>query len=250
MVSYIYNNVHRLIKINKYVRPILAKKRKLQQLFEFAVEIDTRINLNCDSPIVHAILLFLHPHEVHLLRNGGILQRDIFNMYLKIYKTWKHTWLRQLRIGSRVDCQDEPGTRYTPRWLEARVVDITENCVHVHYHGWNSRFNSFIYKADLAHRIIPRYTKRPPWRKHLYIGMPIETKLSRTRRDGRTTTFWHRATVANIYHHHPYVDIKLYRCLHSRCQCHQCPAPIVRSIYDESLCMEGTHISGYRNTHR
>ena len=203
MVNNIFFKMMRNRKGHYVVRPIVEKKKQAQQFFSFLRYMADRITLNCDSPIMKTLLLFLMPHEVYFMRKGDILCRDTFMMYISLYNEWKMDWVENLPSGTLVDSIARKNVYLHYGWEEARVY--SKDTIHfrdkdfdnVYLHGIPNLMRQCsrdALKPPTYDHVFPLHTKTIPWRQNIKVGSPIEVCIS----EKYEVPKWHKAIVVNI----------------------------------------------------
>ncbi|ETK77527.1 hypothetical protein L915_16216 [Phytophthora nicotianae] len=67
-------------------------------------------------------------------------------------------WRSELKLDQSVDALDTDS-----RWYEAKIVDITDSRVKVHYRGWSVKWDEWL--AKTSPRLMPTHSRVPNWRK-------------------------------------------------------------------------------------
>eukprot|EP00523_Entomoneis_sp_CCMP467_P019717 CAMPEP_0168857200 /NCGR_PEP_ID=MMETSP0727-20121128/15605_1 /TAXON_ID=265536 /ORGANISM="Amphiprora sp., Strain CCMP467" /LENGTH=1184 /DNA_ID=CAMNT_0008911817 /DNA_START=100 /DNA_END=3654 /DNA_ORIENTATION=- len=88
--------------------------------------------------------------------------------------------MRRVQVGDFVDAQDVAG-----KWYEARVCNVTETSVKVHYIGWSSKWDTELKRwpdshvSGLANKLFPPaslWSRTPRWRERLTVGDIVEVR--------------------------------------------------------------------------
>lgn len=82
-------------------------------------------------------------------------------------------WKKKLLPGDVVDCQDKD-----LKWWEGivKVIDEEGN-VHIHFRGWDVKFDEIIKKVEITRRIQPLYSKSRNWRAKIDEDDIIDLKI-------------------------------------------------------------------------
>ena len=77
------------------------------------------------------------------------------------FGSFHHMTIRQcekLQIGDNIDHRDATG-----RFLLAKILNITKNCIYIHYQGWSTKWDTWInYKNETNTIAYPRSISRKP----------------------------------------------------------------------------------------
>ncbi|KAI9980587.1 hypothetical protein PInf_009889 [Phytophthora infestans] len=92
-------------------------------------------------------------------------------------------WRLELQLDQIVDALDTDS-----RWYEAKIVDITDARVKVHYRGWSVKWDEWL--AKTSPRLMPKHSRVPNWRKFqvnddVQVGDARPGKKRMLWRDGR-----------------------------------------------------------------
>jgi DNA-binding beta-propeller fold protein YncE len=80
----------------------------------------------------------------------------------------------EMRLDDLVDAVDKEKT-----WFESYIVDIrVGGAVKVHFMGWGSKWDDYIYPQDISARIARLNTHTADWRRDLYEGCLLEIKCN------------------------------------------------------------------------
>jgi hypothetical protein len=93
-------------------------------------------------------------------------------------------WRAELKLGQLVDALDTDS-----KWYEARVVDVTDARVKVHYRGWSTKWDEWL--ARTSARLMPLHSKVRDWRR---FRVNDEVQVGETR-PGKKRMLWRDARV-------------------------------------------------------
>ncbi|CAE7941734.1 unnamed protein product, partial [Symbiodinium sp. KB8] len=100
-----------------------------------------------DVPAVGKILILYGDEQLPDTEEGYTkLERPLNPASNDVYMHWKPAEeVEQLKEGDWFDCKDT-----TNKFLVAKVVEVKEDRIHVHYKGWPSRWDAWFYKTDTS----------------------------------------------------------------------------------------------------
>ncbi|KAG6965663.1 hypothetical protein JG687_00005293 [Phytophthora cactorum] len=105
-------------------------------------------------------------------------------------------WRSELKLEQIVDALDTDS-----RWYEARIVDITDARVKVHYRGWSVKWDEWLSRT--SPRLMPSHSKVSNWRKfqandEVQVGEARPGKKRMLWRDGRASIKRHSCSMAAL----------------------------------------------------
>ncbi|KAJ0397520.1 hypothetical protein P43SY_005646 [Pythium insidiosum] len=80
-------------------------------------------------------------------------------------------WRDELRTQEQLDVLDT-----AKDWCEAVVNAVSRHKVHIHYRGWERKWDEWIMRS--SDRLAPAYSRVPPWRERLAVGSAVQVGLS------------------------------------------------------------------------
>ena len=110
-----------------------------------------------------------------------------FECLLELRSTLDAPWprkplelMQRISVGDFVDAQDVAG-----KWYEARVTEVQEDSIKVHYMGWSSKWDTSLKRwpdstvSGMANRLLvpmPLWSQAPRWRERVRIGDVVEVR--------------------------------------------------------------------------
>jgi hypothetical protein len=120
-------------------------------------------------------------------------------------------------LGMEVDAMDEEGI-----WYDARLVEIVNQKVRVHFFGWSSKWD--IWYSLGVPMLAPSRTFTKPWREHLKVGTRVQFRYA------FHNIRWFDGVICGINGYA--VDVM---------GIEDNPRAVTIDRYSENLCQEGLH---------
>jgi len=121
-------------------------------------------------------------------------------------------------LGMKIDAMDNQGI-----WYDARIVEIDNEKVRVHFHGWSSKWD--IWYSLGVPMLAPSRTFTKPWREYLTVGTRVQFRYA------FPNNRWFDGVICGINGYA--VDVMGID--------DENPRMVTIDRYSESLCQEGVH---------